>query len=178
MLQPNCLFSSVYDTKSLGDIAFRFLDLAKEKRRRRQASSSSSSPMSSPHVTVYDINASMLEVGRARAEKLGHTRESGLIDWRQGDAMRLPFEDGQFDAYTIAFGIRNVVRIDEARRLLIFVVAPLRMFGFLNFFLSLAGIGRGVSSASARREVPLPRVQQGGQSRRVCSVRLLLFSGK
>ncbi len=132
--------------------------------------------MSSPHVTVCDINASMLEVGRARADKLGHTRESGVIDWRQGDAMRLPFEDGQFDAYTIAFGIRNVVRIDEARRFHnFFVVAPLRMFGFLNFF---AGIGRGVSSASARREVPLPRVQQGGQSRRICSVRLLLFSGK
>ena len=92
--------------------------------------------MSSPHVTVCDINASMLEVGRARADKLGHTRESGVIDWRQGDAMRLPFEDGQFDAYTIAFGIRNVVRIDEARSLLNFVVAPLRMFGFLNFFVS------------------------------------------
>ncbi len=82
----------------------------------------------------------MLEVGRARAEKMGHTRESGLIDWRQGDAMRLPFEDGQFDAYTIAFGIRNVVRIDEARRLLIFVVAPLRMFGFLNFLCPLQAL--------------------------------------
>ncbi len=137
--------------------------------------------MSSPHVTVCDINASMLEVGRARADKLGHTRESGLIDWRQGDAMRLPFEDGQFDAYTIAFGIRNVVRIDEARRLLIFLCCFFTyvwLFKLSLFFVSLAGIGRGVSSASARREVPLPRVQQGGQSRRICSVRLLLFSGK
>ena len=29
--------------------------------------------------------------------------------------MKLPFEDNSFDAYTIAFGIRNVVRIDEVK---------------------------------------------------------------
>ena len=53
----------------------------------------------------------MLEVGQARAEKLGYSPTN--ISWREGDAMKLPFEDESFDAYTIAYGIRNVVRIDE-----------------------------------------------------------------
>ena len=36
------------------------------------------------------------------------------IDWVAGDAMALPFPDRSFDAFTIAFGIRNVTRVDRA----------------------------------------------------------------
>ena len=36
------------------------------------------------------------------------------ISWAQGDAQNLQFEDNSFDAYTIAFGIRNVVRLEQA----------------------------------------------------------------
>ena len=53
----------------------------------------------------------MLKVGEKRAEGRGF--DSRRIRWVEGDAMKLPFEDESFDAYTIAFGIRNVVRIDE-----------------------------------------------------------------
>ncbi|XP_043224469.1 2-methoxy-6-polyprenyl-1,4-benzoquinol methylase, mitochondrial-like [Amphibalanus amphitrite] len=68
-------------------------------------------PPSDPTVVVCDINADMLEEGRRRA------REAGIehrLRWVEGDAERLPFEDGEFDAYTIAFGIRNVTHIDRA----------------------------------------------------------------
>ena len=61
-------------------------------------------------VTVSDINAEMLEVGRQRAEKRGI---EGLT-WRQENAERLSFGDAGFDAYTIAFGIRNVTDIRAA----------------------------------------------------------------
>lgn len=61
-------------------------------------------------LTVCDINAAMLEEGRRRAEKLGLAH----IQWMQGDAEKLSqIEDNTFDAYTIAFGIRNVVHIDQ-----------------------------------------------------------------
>lgn len=67
------------------------------------------------HVTVCDINASMLEVGKKR---LGLNQ----LSWVQGDAQDLKFDDESFDAYTIAFGIRNVVDVqkalDEAYRVL------------------------------------------------------------
>jgi demethylmenaquinone methyltransferase/2-methoxy-6-polyprenyl-1,4-benzoquinol methylase len=74
-----------------GDIAFR---LAK----------------SGADVTVADINGAMLEVGMERARKRD---VSGLI-WTEQNAETLSFADSSFDAYTIAFGIRNVTHIDRA----------------------------------------------------------------
>lgn len=62
---------------------------------------------------VCDINESMLGVGRDRAEKAGL---SDLITFSQGNAEELPFPDKSFDAYTIAFGIRNVPDIPKALR--------------------------------------------------------------
>ena len=68
---------------------------------------------------VCDINGSMLEVGKARAAKAGLGDRLSFVE---GNAEDLPFPDRSFDAYTIAFGIRNVPRIDkalsEARRVL------------------------------------------------------------
>ena len=64
-------------------------------------------------VTVCDINPAMLEVGRDRAADRGLLR--GLT-WTTGDAETLPFPDRSFDAYTIAFGLRNVTDIDKALR--------------------------------------------------------------
>ena len=62
------------------------------------------------HLTVADINGSMLAIGRERAEK---DSMSG-IDFVEANAEALPFADAGFDAYTIAFGIRNVPRIEKA----------------------------------------------------------------
>ena len=61
-------------------------------------------------VTVADINADMLEVGRQRAERRGL---SGL-DWKVENAEALTFDDAMFDGYTIVFGIRNVTDIPAA----------------------------------------------------------------
>jgi demethylmenaquinone methyltransferase/2-methoxy-6-polyprenyl-1,4-benzoquinol methylase len=61
-------------------------------------------------VTVADINPDMLGVGMERAEKRGI---AGLI-WSEQNAETLSFDDAAFDGYTIAFGIRNVTRIDAA----------------------------------------------------------------
>lgn len=63
-------------------------------------------------VTVSDINPDMLAVGMERAERRGI---GGLI-WQVENAERLTFADGSFDAYTIAFGIRNVTDIPAALR--------------------------------------------------------------
>ncbi len=63
-------------------------------------------------VTVSDINPDMLEVGMERAAK----REIEGLSWQQENAETLSFPDAQFDAYTIAFGIRNVTDIPAALR--------------------------------------------------------------
>lgn len=74
-----------------GDIAFRLVGRGAE-------------------VTVADINQDMLDVGIARAMARGM---DGLV-WSRQDAQRLAYPDRFFDAYTIAFGIRNVIHIDKA----------------------------------------------------------------
>ena len=63
-------------------------------------------------VTVADINPAMLEVGMQRAAKRGL---DGLV-WTEANAEVLTFPDRFFDAYTIAFGIRNVTDIPAALR--------------------------------------------------------------
>ncbi|MEO7248353.1 MAG: class I SAM-dependent methyltransferase [Novosphingobium sp.] len=69
-------------------------------------------------VTVSDINQDMLDVGIERAKAKG----LGDLVWSRQNAESLTFSDRIFDAYTIAFGIRNVTRIDlalaEAHRVL------------------------------------------------------------
>ena len=61
-------------------------------------------------VTVADINPEMLAVGQERAKRRGI---EGLL-WAEENAEELSFPDQTFDAYTIAFGIRNVTHIDKA----------------------------------------------------------------
>ena len=63
-------------------------------------------------VTVADINPDMLAVGRERAQGRG---VDGLV-WAEENAERLSFASATFDAYTIAFGIRNVTDIPAALR--------------------------------------------------------------
>jgi demethylmenaquinone methyltransferase/2-methoxy-6-polyprenyl-1,4-benzoquinol methylase len=88
-----------------GDIAFRIAEAA--RRRGGEAA-----------ITVCDINAAMLGEGVRRAEE----KSEAAIEWVCGDAEALPIPDASVDAYTIAFGIRNVTHIDsalvEARRVL------------------------------------------------------------
>ncbi|MCI0467939.1 MAG: bifunctional demethylmenaquinone methyltransferase/2-methoxy-6-polyprenyl-1,4-benzoquinol methylase UbiE [Beijerinckiaceae bacterium] len=62
-------------------------------------------------VVVLDINAAMLNEGRERAAKL---RLDASLAFVQANAEELPFAPNSFDAYTIAFGIRNVPRIGKA----------------------------------------------------------------
>jgi demethylmenaquinone methyltransferase/2-methoxy-6-polyprenyl-1,4-benzoquinol methylase len=63
-------------------------------------------------VTVCDINADMLHVGRERAKR--YRSKSNQLEFTQGNAEALPFANASFDAYAIAFGIRNVPRIEVA----------------------------------------------------------------
>ncbi|MGN6571420.1 MAG: bifunctional demethylmenaquinone methyltransferase/2-methoxy-6-polyprenyl-1,4-benzoquinol methylase UbiE [Pseudolabrys sp.] len=62
-------------------------------------------------VTVCDINAEMLAVGAERAAQRGLDH---AVTFEQGNAEDLPYADKSFDCVTIAFGIRNVPRIERA----------------------------------------------------------------
>src|SRR5579885_1649455 len=91
-----------------GDRDFRLLDLAGGTGdiafRVAQAGGAGT------RVTVCDINAEMLAVGAERAAQRGLDH---AVTFEQGNAEELPYKDKSFDCVTIAFGIRNVPRIDR-----------------------------------------------------------------
>jgi demethylmenaquinone methyltransferase / 2-methoxy-6-polyprenyl-1,4-benzoquinol methylase len=64
------------------------------------------------HVTVVDINADMLEIGKARAAASALPN----LSWKVENAEALSFADATFDADTIVFGIRNVTDVPAALR--------------------------------------------------------------
>jgi len=72
-------------------------------------------------VVLADINESMLEVARARLADEGI---AGNIDFAQADAENLPFPDNSFDCVSIAFGLRNVTRKQEALSSMFRVLKP------------------------------------------------------
>jgi demethylmenaquinone methyltransferase / 2-methoxy-6-polyprenyl-1,4-benzoquinol methylase len=95
-LPPKHLPFSVIDIAGgTGDIAFRIIDAGGAQTR----------------VTVCDINPDMLAVGRERAMLRGGEQ---MVTFAEANAEALPFAERSFDAATIAFGIRNVPRIERA----------------------------------------------------------------
>lgn len=96
-----------------GDIAFRYLKAAP-----------------TGHVTIADINEAMLDAGK---ENQINKNIKGDITWQCADAQYLPFDDHQFDYYTIAFGIRNVTDISLALKEAYRVLKPGGRFLCLEF---------------------------------------------
>jgi demethylmenaquinone methyltransferase/2-methoxy-6-polyprenyl-1,4-benzoquinol methylase len=97
-----------------GDISFRVVEAGGPNTR----------------ATVCDINGDMLAVGRERAFERGL---DDAVSFTEGNAESLPFADHSFDAVTIAFGIRNVPRIELALAEFYRVLRPGGRFLCLEF---------------------------------------------
>lgn len=97
-----------------GDIALKVLDAGGPGTR----------------VTVFDINESMLAAGARKAAKAGRETDVRFV---QGNGEALPFDDRSFDAYTIAFGIRNIPDIEAALSEAFRVLKPGGRFLCLEF---------------------------------------------
>src|SRR5215470_5259228 len=97
-----------------GDVAFRMAEAGGDGTR----------------VTVCDINEEMLAVGRERAARRGF---EDRVNFMAGNTESLPFPDRNFDACTVAFGIRNVPRIEIALTEIFRVLRPGSRFLCLEF---------------------------------------------
>ena len=111
-----------------GDQSFRLIDVAGGTGdiALRYAGESGSSATA----TICDISPEMLDVGRRRVRDAGLENRISLVE---GNAETLPFANSTFDAYTIAFGIRNVTHIDIALREAYRVLKPGGRFLCLEF---------------------------------------------
>ncbi len=82
-------------------------------------------------VVVCDFSRPMMEVGRA---KIGRTA-ARRVAFIQGDAEELPFAGSAFDAVTVGFGLRNLVRLDRGIREILRVLRPGGRVAALEFSL-------------------------------------------
>ena len=82
------------------------------------------------HVTGVDISAGMLDVGR---EKIAARGWNDRIELIQGDSVALPFDDGSFDAFTVAFGVRNFEDLQGGLQDMLRVLKPGAMGLVLEF---------------------------------------------
>jgi demethylmenaquinone methyltransferase / 2-methoxy-6-polyprenyl-1,4-benzoquinol methylase len=109
--------------------------------------------------TVCDINVDMLEVGRNRATA---QHLDDRISFVEGNAEALAFPDRTFDAYTIAFGIRNVPQIELALKQAFRVLRPGSRFLCLEFStVDVPGLDRIYDLFSFRIIPPLGRAVTG-----------------
>jgi len=111
-----------------GDMPFALLDVAGGTGDISFRAAKAAGP--NFHATVCDINAEMLAVGRERAVE---RHLDDRVTFVEGNAEALAFADKSFDAYTIAFGIRNVPQIPLALKEAYRVLKPGSRFLCLEF---------------------------------------------
>ena len=95
-----------------GDFAIQALELSPDK------------------ITGVDISEGMLEVGRKKIEKLGL---SNKIELRSGDSENLGFQENNFDAVIVAFGVRNFENLEKGLGEIFRVLKPGGMLVVLEF---------------------------------------------
>lgn len=66
------------------------------------------------HVTGLDFSGNMLVQARRRQRDYRDPAAARRVEFVQGDALDLPLETDSLDAVTVAFGVRNVERVDGA----------------------------------------------------------------
>jgi demethylmenaquinone methyltransferase/2-methoxy-6-polyprenyl-1,4-benzoquinol methylase len=110
----------------------------------------------------FDISEQMLAVGRTKVKRLGLDQ---MIEFRKGDSEAMPFQNEQFDAITVAFGVRNFENLEGGLQEFFRVLKPegvviilefskpkhfpMKQFYHFYFFRILPFIGRMVSKDSS-----------------------------
>lgn len=110
---------SAYKTNALLDVATGTGDFAIAALKLKPS-----------RLVAFDLSEQMLNVGRAKAEKLGL---ADVIQFVKGDSEAMPFSDNQFDAITVAFGVRNFENLEKGLREFYRVLKPNGVAVILEF---------------------------------------------
>jgi demethylmenaquinone methyltransferase / 2-methoxy-6-polyprenyl-1,4-benzoquinol methylase len=81
-------------------------------------------------ITGLDLSALMLEVGKTKIAKLGLTQKIAMV---QGDSENLPFADNNFDAITVAYGVRNFENLERGLQEMLRVLQPNKKLVVIEF---------------------------------------------
>lgn len=107
--------------KRLMDVATGTGDFAIEAQRMG---------LGAEEIVGVDISEGMLDIGRKKVIKKGY---SDTITLKYGDSENLPFEDNYFDAYAVAFGVRNFENLENGMKDMLRVLRPGGMGLVLEF---------------------------------------------
>lgn len=114
---PN-LNSTILDMAGgTGDISFRLFERAKSQNK-------------TPDITISDINYDMLKLCKDKAINKNILNHFNMV---VADAEKLPFPDNSFDYYVIAFGIRNMLSLENTLAESYRVLKPTGKFLCLEF---------------------------------------------
>lgn len=103
-------------------------------------------------VTGIDLSEGMLEVGR---KKVAETGFDSRIKFQQADCLELPFADGEFDAITVAFGVRNFERLLDGYREMYRVLSPGGLLCVLELSTPTGKLTRPMYNFYTRHIIPL-----------------------
>lgn len=130
-IRPKAGLSYLDVAGGTGDIAFRIKETIDKKAPSPSATGvAPPSPQGEGSITLCDLNWDMLRVGRDRAVDKGWLND---FEWVTGNAEALPLPSNSVDVYTIAFGLRNVTRIDDGLKEAFRVLKPGGRFFCLEF---------------------------------------------
>jgi demethylmenaquinone methyltransferase/2-methoxy-6-polyprenyl-1,4-benzoquinol methylase len=102
-------------------------------------------------ITGIDISEGMLAYGREKIRKLGLQQ---TIELKTGDSEHIPFEDNQFDAITVAFGVRNFQHLETGLKEMKRVLKPGGKLVVLEFSKAEAGVLSGLFRFYMNRVTP------------------------
>jgi len=126
-------------------------------------------PLLSPHAQVLDVACGTGDLSIALFENIGArvtgvdfcrpmleraARKQPRIAFVEGDALQLPFDDGVFDAVTIAFGLRNLSSVEQGLSELLRVVKPNGWTAILEFSRPVVPGFRSLAAAYCTRLLP------------------------
>lgn len=75
-------------------------------------------------IVGLDLSDGMLDIARRKLEEKGDEEMKRAISFLHGDSLKMPFADGEFDAVTVAYGVRNFERLADGYREMLRVLRP------------------------------------------------------
>jgi ubiquinone/menaquinone biosynthesis methyltransferase len=151
-IRPKAGLSYLDVAGGTGDIAFRIKEAIEKKSRKLDIPPRARAcAHGETNITLCDLNWDMLRVGRNRAIDKGWLN---AFEWVTGNAEALPMPSNSVDVYTIAFGLRNVTRIDDALNEANRVLKPGGRFFCLEFSHVDNPLVRGAYDAFSYNVIP------------------------
>lgn len=117
------------------------------------------------HIVGLDLSEGMLSIARRKLAADKDPEKQQVMEFVQGDSLNLPFADGEFDAVTVAYGVRNFERLEEGLREMARVLRPGGLLCVIELSEPRNPLTHAMYRLYSRRLIPLVGRMVSGDSR-------------